>query len=482
MNYTTAVTNTKFGSYRPRHSDSLAYIGTHTFGTVNREEKQQYVDPFMYDAFTSYPFLDSMDKYEGFSRSYYTTEGHLASINNYSSASRFPPLTDLSWQSTCEHAENYFDSLPKVTSLNFMTELKSVPFEAQSAAGIGLQGKKGDPGNPSRAIAQANATVHNFMSNVQETIDNTSPDLAFTRTQLTQLGRLKVRNVFGQAFQYILIEGCTAAPLMEMFSKLDTFFFIGEDPRTGVPRIIREGLQQGHTLLSLDWSSFDAGVEDWEIDFAFRLLRRMLIFPNKESEAAFEFSRTFFTHRKLAGPNGLLFFKHRGVPSGSFFTILIDSIINWMRINYLSHRSCSVRPTYIKCQGDDSFTSYPEAAHVTPDKLATAIPAGSDWIFNPFKCPTGTSGDTVDFLQRTIRWGEFARDTNRVELLALYPEYPVTDPIISAYRARALWEDSNYSSHILAHATSALEAKYGYVDKSQIDSRYHIYWSRFIKL
>lgn len=81
-----------------------------------------------------------------------------------------------------------------------------------------------------------------------------------------------------------------------------------------------------------------------------------------------------------------------------------------------------------------------------------------------------------------MRFGEFSRDVNRCELLALYPEYPVDDPLISSYRARALWEDSNFESHVLAYATLTLEAKYGVPDPNIVDPRFKPWITRFSKV
>jgi hypothetical protein len=354
-----------------------------------------------------------------------------------------------------------FDSFPKVRSLDFNTDLRQVRFENTSSAGIGLTGRKGDPGNLSRAIKQACATLHRFIrGEVQEVIENSTPDRGLTRTQLTYLTeKLKIRNVFGEAFQYILLEGLSAQPLMEYFSTNETFFHIGQDPRHSVPDLIQRMLHKARNLLGIDWQAFDANTEDWEIEDAFALLRRMLIFPNEESEAAFWFSMILFINRKIAGPFGHLWFKHRGVPSGSYFTVLIDAIVNLQRTLYLFHKVYNKFPDDIATQGDDGLLCTNEA--VTPEALSLAIPANAPWCLRPEKCKFGQSGASVDFLSRTLIGGDQARDINRVERLAIYPEYEVPSGKISAYRARSLWEDCNYGSEILGFAASYLERTYG---------------------
>jgi hypothetical protein len=284
--------------------------------------------------------------------------------------------------------------------------------------------------------------------------------MAYTRTQLTELSRgVKVRNVFGEAFQYILIEGCSASPLMDYFATHKTFFFVGIDPKVGVPNLLEDYKRRSAQLISIDWSAFDTSVEDWEILDAFNLLELMLTFPNLESRAAFEFSKIFFINRKIAAPNSIVYMKHHSVPSGSFFTMIVDSLINFRRILYLHHRATGSFPNDLSTQGDDSLLG--TGLDVTPEALSLEIPAASKWNFNPNKSPQGRSGSTVPFLQRYLRWGDQARNTDTAERLAIYPEYEVDDPQISSYRARAIWEDCNYESNILAFATEYLEKKYG---------------------
>jgi hypothetical protein len=458
------------GTYRTRNPHALTVIGTHRFSRVRRELEVTYVDQFMKEAYEAYPFYYNFDKLQGWSRSHYTLEGHISSISKIQSIRPFTKPFNASMTATDNYCFKYFENLGKISSLDFHTQLDQVPYEPTSAAGIGIPGKKGDDGNLLKAIHQATATLNNCLRHgIQNVIDNSAPDMAYTRTQLTELIEgLKIRNVFGEAFQYILLEGLSAAPLTEYFVNHNTFFFVGQDPRSSVPDIIENFKRKCDQLISIDWSAFDTSVEYWEITDAFDLLEQMLVFPNLESRAAFEFSKVFFINRKIASPDGYVHMKQKSVPSGSFFTMIIDSIVNWRRILFLHHRAYGCFPIDVKTQGDDSLLA--TTTNVTSEGLALQIPPNSQWIMNPYKCPTGKSGSTVPFLQRRLKWGDQSRDVDRVERLAIYPEYEVTDPQISTYRARALWEDCNYESNVLAFATEYLETKYGIA--KEVPSRY----------
>uniref|UniRef100_A0A2V0RK39 RdRp n=1 Tax=viral metagenome TaxID=1070528 RepID=A0A2V0RK39_9ZZZZ len=467
-------TTTHCGSYTSRHPDSLTAIKSHTMTPINRLEEQTLMDPWMHEAFSASPRGYDFSTMHGWSRSYYTHQGHMDSLLRIKGMARPHRPNDFSMSAVDDYTRKYFLSFPKVMSMDFKTDLDQVPFEPSSSAGMTLPGKKGDEGNLTRAINQAYATIKDCMrGNLQHQIDESVPDIAYTRTQLTQISKgVKVRNVFGQAFKYILLEGLAASPLMDFFCDNDTFFFIGKDPRIHLPYLFEEAKAIAPNLVTIDWSAFDTTVEPWEIETAFDLLELMLEFPNDESRAAFEFTKIFFINRKIAAPDGTTYFKEKAVPSGSYYTILIDSIINWRRILYMHHRYYGTFPTRIWTQGDDGLIATQD--NVTPEGLGLGLPPRHFWTFNGSKCVSASSASLTPFLQRRLKWGDQARDVTRVERLAIYPEYEVDDPQISAFRARALWEDCNYESHILAFATAFLEHKYGITDSPP--RRFKPYW------
>lgn len=479
MNYCGLVYKTyTIGSYVTTRGNALTPISTHSYFNVMRDEFVTLEDPFMREAFEACPTGFDFSKLEGWSRSYYSKDAHIAAILKFAKELRSVKPLDEAMAKVDIYCQQYFDGLPRVRSLDFNTQLYEVPFEPDSSPGIGMTGRKGDEGNLKRAVSQANATINNCLrGNISQVIEESTPDASFTRTQLAQISEgLKVRHVFGQAFQYILIEGCTAKPLMDMFATEETFFFCGKDPRIHVPKLLSDIQQTSERLVSIDWSSFDSSVEPWEIQDAFDLLESILTFPNTISRAAFEFARTFFINRKIASPDRIVYFKQRGVPSGSYYTMLIDSIVNWRRILYLHFKLKGEFPKHLYTQGDDSISGVTRT--VTPEGLFLQIPPDTTWMMNPSKCPYGESGSTVSFLQRYLKFGDQSRDVSKIERLAIYPEYEVESGQISAYRARALWEDSNYESVILGWATEYLERIYGV--PTEVPRRFKKYQERFI--
>jgi len=487
MTYSGLSYQTRLGVYKVKGTSSLSYLGRHTFPQPPRDEFTTYVDHGIREAWEQYPGNKDWNDFENFSRSYYSLAGHMKSLNNFNSHTRTSEPTDQAWLDTKAHCFALFSTFPRITSMDFDTELFNVPFEPTSAAGIGIPGKKGDDGNLLRAVKQANATIHTCISKgIQHVIDNSTPDRAFVRTQLADLTkRTKIRHVFGQAFQYILLEGLVAAPLLEMFMMVDSPYFLGNDPRIQVPNFIESLRNQGLDMFSIDWSDFDSKVEHWEASNFFDLVESITDFPSTNSRLAWEFTRVFFINRKIAAPDGTLHLKARGVPSGSYYTNVSDSWVNYMRIQYLHRRVTGtfIEPQNISVLGDDGAFGVKPHFNMNPYTFSTAIPQHmrNIWILSPDKMTYGRSSDLIEYLQRTIVFGDQHRDNKRVERLSMFTEYPQLDRQISSYRARALWEDGNYESAFLAFATKYLEMRYGVPPEEKVP-RWVKQWIEKIRL
>lgn len=404
--------------------------------------------------------------FDNWARSYYSTEAHLSSLLAYN-APHVPAPTDDAWKQATSAVKEMFLGFGKIEAMDFLMDIKNVPYEESSSAGFAFGGPKGprDGTTFKSALRQANALVlslYEGSTTMDEAIRNSVPDIAFTRTQLTYLpDKLKVRNVWGEHFTYILLEGLFAYPLMQYFVTHDTFFHIGTDPRVSVPNLLRRlSLEPDPYLYSFDWSSFDASVQLWEIDFAFDLLESMLNIPNEQTRVAFNFVRTLFKFRKIAGPDGNIYIKSLGVPSGSYFTILIDSIVNYVRILYIFYRFSKKAPRTIKTQGDDSIVLVHKGQRIDLAYVAHTLKESFGWTINPTKCGEGKTGSEVDFLSRTIFAGDNYRDDIKLQRLALFPEYPVDSGEISLFRVSSIIQESETKSEALEFVHDELQQRY----------------------
>lgn len=435
---------------------------------VAREEFQILYDEPVYRMVKQFASKSDMQEIDGWARSFYTLEGHVESILQY----RKPLLQEPTYQEWLMAKEEVRDEVrgafAPVQSLDFNTQFDIIPYEGSSAAGYGYHGKKGEGDNFKRAKGIANALVRTFVEETQSlgieqatanVIQNSTPDIGFTRTQLAKLPSIKVRNVFGEAFHYILIEGLSASPLLEAFKREDTFYVSGKDPTTYVPRYLTELDKYPGWIIALDWSKFDATVQLWEIDHAFHCIEQILTFPNVHTQAAFEISKILFKQRKLAAPDGVLWMRISGIPSGSYFTNLIGSIINYTRVRYVCNRM-GFNVLSARVQGDDSIIKID--ADTKPNMFEVSdIIAEHGWALNPLKCTVSQTSEWVTFLGRSQLQLFNIRERMKILRLMCFPEYKVDDPKISTARVRMIARDAGFRDPIYNKILYAMLRLYG---------------------
>nr|DAD54821.1 TPA_asm: RNA-dependent RNA polymerase [Quinoa-associated deltapartitivirus 1] len=462
------------------YEHDLELIGGFHLHQVRRESSVTYRDEFaLRELIETYPVLYEQIL-EGWSRSYYTGEAHLNAILQYGQPNITLTQEDLPlWIRARQSVSELLGSLPHVRAFDVNTQLDIINYEPSSAAGYDYNGAKGPTGdfNHTRAIHRAKATLWSTIRDddfrPDHTIQSAVPDVGYTRTQLTDIrDKLKVRGVWGRAFHYILLEGTTADPLLQAFKQGTTFLHIGSDPTISVPQILSDVAKSCKWLIALDWRAFDASVNRFEIHTAFNLIKERIEFPNRETEECFELCRHLFIHKKIAAPDSKIYWSHKGIPSGSYFTSIIGSVVNRMRIEFLWLKLKGRGPKMCFTQGDDSLIG--EDEYVNPNDLAElAAPLG--WALNAAKTEVSRMPEYVSFLGRTIYGGLNHRDITKCIRLLIFPEYPVESGSISAYRAKSIAEDSGGTSKILNDIARSLRRKYGLALESEVPKKFKIY-------
>ncbi|UQZ09563.1 putative RNA-dependent RNA polymerase [Freshwater macrophyte associated partiti-like virus 3] len=457
-------------------------FGLRVVGNVNprepRPEFVTYIDPFIDEAIKLILPVGIRNELAGFSRSYYSMQGHIDSILRFDKPMQFAP-SDNEWRSVVQDSLREFARYPRVSALSARKDALSfaqVRYHQGTSAGFGYRENpgqypthKGPPDGPNAKKARRIASRivyeckeahkqgrwNEFIENLP---NDSTPDVAFTRTQLAELPNSKVRNVFGECFHYVLLEGLFAQPLIEMFMNIDSFYFIGEDPITGVPRLIDSLSEQYSQFVTIDWSGFDASVQVYEIDLAFDLMESILDFPDHDTRLVFYYVKRLFISRKLASPDGRLFLRYGGVPSGSFFTHIVDSIVNMIRIRYLFTR-VGISVAFIRTHGDDGLVVPGEHIETLNDVVAEANLRL--WKINIDKSKLVQLRSEIEFLGRTSRSGVSYRDSLKCLRLLLYPEYPVDDPQIAIARLKGIDQDSGHRVQYIPEIYRALKTKYG---------------------
>ena len=142
------------------------------------------------------------------------------------------------------------------------------------------------------------------------------PCTAFHRVQHGQSGP-KTRLVWGFPQAITLAEARYARPLIEKFLRIQTpmaFGFKNMDLSCRLTPIDNSNVRYG-----LDMSKFDSSVPSWMIGFAFDVLASWFSFDSEEL-VRYEKVKRYFIHTPILMPDGNVYRKSVGIPSGSYFT------------------------------------------------------------------------------------------------------------------------------------------------------------------
>lgn len=444
---------------RPTYN-TLEYLTTVRPHRINREEF--LVDPFVLSTLEESLGIDVVKEFGDYTRSYYTLEGHYFNLWKYDLPKFHKPL-DPRMDEAIDMARKAFRLPRKVKSYRW-GDLSSVPFIPSSSAGWGFRGKKGDPGNHALAISRAVLSLNWWLEDEAAGISTFRyhPDLAWTRTQLGTVEDPKIRNVWGKSFDNIILEGITAYPLIEAYRTSNSPMPLGINYFKKLPTIINQTLYDGityHTGVGLDIKSFDASCHEWLINIAFDILEDNIEFTDLMGYESFRYTRNFFIHTPIVMPDGRMWLKHTGVPSGSYYTQMIDSIINLI-INYYA-QICHHGQTFnTHVLGDDSLFGVP---------IDLGIPSIDDYIphfarlgftVHPDKSIIATRSDQLSFLGHCARGTRVDRETAGMMRLALYPEHPVNGPAHSINRIKGIMLDSAGQSWPIIHLHNLMMIKW----------------------
>jgi hypothetical protein len=185
------------------------------------------------------------------------------------------------------------------------------------------------------------------------------PCVSFHRVQHGENGP-KTRLIWGYPLEVTLMEAVFARPLIDEIMSGETPILLGKRKFDIGCRMLQ--LSVSGVKHCFDFSKFDASVSPKLIGIAFRILRKNFGVLSKEYESLWEYIVKYFIHTPIIMFDGRGWKKHSGIPSGSYFTQLVGSVVNFILINYvcIKHFGRPPKPGYIYVLGDDSVFCLPE--------------------------------------------------------------------------------------------------------------------------
>jgi hypothetical protein len=253
-----------------------------------------------------------------------------------------------------------------------------------------------------------------------------SPCLAGVRTQRKE----KTRLVWQYPLELTLLEALIARPLINYFKATDHVMTFGDFSLETGMRLRRCAAEYKYHY-SIDYSQFDASVSSIFIRYAFNAFRTWFylddeVYPGVTLGKVFDIVQRYFIFTPIVMPmrgatypvlvNG----KQSGVPSGSYFTQIIDSFTNVSLIMAASKRfKLGVTTRNLFVLGDDClFFSNAKVDVKTIGEFVSIF----GFKVNLEKGSHGVSTMDVEYLGRKWRNGFPIRSFDEISRGALYPE------------------------------------------------------------
>lgn len=237
--------------------------------------------------------------------------------------------------------------------------------------------------------------------------------------EILDVGKHKTRLVCMVDMRQIVNELKYAKPLQNFISKCIPWYSGGKTP-VELRNSIRSDFLSRKFWVSLDFSGFDHSLSDWLLEDAFSVIRAAF---NECDEELFNIVCDSFIHKDFLLPGGKVKHSDRGVPSGSMFTQIVDSICNRLMLLTYLYAKCPYEVLHSRSHimGDDHllFTD----VKIDYSDLSSYLKRNFGVTLNPDKCVDDSLGCKGPwFLSREFRCDGEWRHPNVLLDRMLFPE------------------------------------------------------------
>lgn len=291
---------------------------------------------------------------------------------------------------------------------------------------------------------------------------STLPDcLVYARAQICASDKNKIRATWGYPTEVYLEEARYVYPYLDFLKKRNDDYPLAygiEMGKGGMGYIneMYERSPKGSAAYMLDWKRFDKHVPAWLIRDAFDILWNSFdhdkVVDSEDIiwEVNPELTKNrwakivnYFINTPFRLPSGERFRKDGGVPSGSGFTNIIDSIVNAIVTRYCAYQVCGSFPLYDMYMGDDSVLMSLNPINIEQFALVASDTFG--FVLNLDKSYATTKLTNIQFLGYFNDHGYPIRDMDFLIASFMLPErVNEPDPLFTAARAVGqMWSTFN---------------------------------------
>jgi hypothetical protein len=280
----------------------------------------------------------------------------------------------------------------------------------------------------------------------------------------------KTRLVWAYPCSMTIIEALFARPLIDGYLKHKTTPMMFGFMKAGVGAKL-VGITNCSVSAGLDFSKFDSSIHPKLIALAFSIIRAQ--FDEDESmETVWRVIEQYFIHTPIVMPDGIMYKKHKGVPSGSYFTQIIDSIVNYIIIQYtaISINSAPLAKGRVYVLGDDVAIGLDGEFDM---QRWVKVLGSLGFTVNAGKSSVGHG--QIDFLGQTWRGGIPHRPLSEVIKRGIYSESVsgIKDPNERRdIRLVSLLTDSTEANRLidLVYGREGLDPRRSHLDDVQFDN------------
>lgn len=241
--------------------------------------------------------------------------------------------------------------------------------------------------------------------------------------------KIKARGVWAYPAEVKVLEMRYVIPLLERFSTTfsKTPYPVGRNMTKALPMFIDHLLNDGKFGLVTDISKLDTAIGPDYIDWAFDFMKSFFFMGYTKSSDArndnvFEFLKYYHKRTPILLPSGALYRKYGGVPSGSGFTQIVDTLVTCLITVYalfVMGFSESDILGKLFVVGDDMACSVPSTFDIP---WFTRILGMLGFTVNASKVMFSNSGIKLKFLGYSKSGGNIYRPIDELLQTAFFPE------------------------------------------------------------
>lgn len=214
----------------------------------------------------------------------------------------------------------------------------------------------------------------------------------------------------------IITENRFARPIQQFMATLK-WYAGGKELSTQLASIITHLRTKFHHWVSLDYSAYDQSISAWLIRDAFKVIRAAFKNLSERDRQVMDVIEHDFIYKGFVLDDGI-HWACKGVPSGSMWTQIVDSIVNYLMIRtYLDAKGSEGE---MLLMGDDNLLYTFDQIDV--DDLSSYLAHNFGVNVNPSKTDHGSARQNPTFL--SSEWMPEGRNREYHEVLAkmMYPE------------------------------------------------------------